>query len=117
LHAALTGALGLGDIEYVASHGIGKLSQGPAIINLGLGPFGFQLVENSHQLGDLLLVEIELVRQEAQRPPDAEARPAFEPIRVVMSHEAPCSLTTMVMSVSLTMLVVFRLIGIKSGMK
>jgi hypothetical protein len=34
-----------------------------------------------------------------------------------MSHEAPCSLTTMVMSVPLTMFVVLRLIGIISGMK
>jgi len=34
-----------------------------------------------------------------------------------MTHEAPCSLTTMVMSVPLMMLVVLRLIGIKSGMK
>jgi hypothetical protein len=34
-----------------------------------------------------------------------------------MTHEAPCSLSTMVMSVSLMMLVVLRLIRIKSGMK
>jgi hypothetical protein len=34
-----------------------------------------------------------------------------------MTHEAPCSLTTLATSMSLAMLVMLGLVGIESGMK
>src|SRR5262249_34536034 len=42
------------------------------LVDLRLGAFRLEFVEDAGQFGDLPLVEVELVRQEAQRPADAE---------------------------------------------
>ena len=55
----------LGGIESVASEGIGKLAQGSSIIDGRLGALRLELIENARQQNDLLLVQLELVGQEA----------------------------------------------------
>ena len=107
---------GLGDVERLAPDGVGEFRQGAAVVDLGLGPLGLELVEDPHQLGDLLLVQVELVGEEAERPPDAESATALER-PVVMRHEPPYRLTTTVMSDVLMELVVLRSLGIVDEMR
>lgn len=68
---------GLGGVERVAAQGIGERGHGAAAIDLGLGAFGLQLVEDACQLGDLAFVEVEPMGEEAQRPAHAEAAETF----------------------------------------
>src|SRR5262249_46339670 len=53
--------------------GVGKSRDGPVMIDGGLGPLGLQLIEDTGQLGDLALVQVELVDKEAQGSADAQA--------------------------------------------
>src|SRR5207253_2710260 len=64
-----------GRVKRLAGQRVGERGQRPAAVHLGLGPFGLQLVQDAGQLGDLAVVEVELVGQEAQRAADAEAAP------------------------------------------
>ena len=85
---------------------VGEFRQGPAIVDLRLGPLDLELVQDPGQLGDLLLVQVELVGEEPQWPPDAEARTGLEPIPLVVMvavarHEPSSWLTMIVMSVVL----------------
>src|SRR5208283_3704215 len=43
-----------------------------AFVHLGLCPLRLELVQDSGQFGDLLLVQIELVGEESERPSDAK---------------------------------------------
>ncbi len=72
LNASFAGAAGLGRIERLAGNGIRELRQGAAVVNLGLCPFGLELVQDSGQFGDLFLVQIQLVGKESKGPSDAE---------------------------------------------
>ena len=72
LYASFAGTAGLGGIERLAGNGIGELRQGAAVVHLGLCPFRLELVQDSGQFGDLLLVQIELVGEESERPSDAK---------------------------------------------
>ena len=109
LDPSFAGAAGLAGIERLARHGVGEFRQGPAIVDLGLGPLDLELVQDPGQLGDLLLVQVELVGEEPQRPAHAEPRARLEPISLVVmvavaSHEPSSWLTMIVMSVVLMML-------------
>jgi len=64
LNASFAGAAGLGGIKRLAGNGIRELRQGAAVVHLGLCPFRLELVQDSGQFGDLLLVQIELVGEE-----------------------------------------------------
>ena len=94
LNPALAGASGLGGVKRVAGHCVGKLRECSAIIHLGLSSLGLDVVEDPDQSRDLLLVEVELVCKEPERPPDTKGRPALESIGVVMVvvHETPSAL-------------------------
>ena len=59
-------------VERLAADGVGERGGGAAPVDLRLRALGLQLVEDARQLADLLLVELELVGEEAQRPPHAE---------------------------------------------
>jgi len=72
LNASFAGAAGLGGIKRLAGNGIRELRQGAAVVHLGLCPFRLELVQDSGQFGDLLLVQIELVGEESKRPSDAK---------------------------------------------
>ena len=63
----------LGGIESVAGQGVGKLAQGSSIIDGRLGALCLELIENARQQNDLLLIQLELVGQEAQRPANAKS--------------------------------------------
>jgi hypothetical protein len=91
---ALTGAGGLGGVECLAGYGVGKLSQRSPIIHLGLSALGLDIIQDPHQRGDLLLVQVELVCEKPQRASDTEGRAALEPIGLAMlvGHEAPAAL-------------------------
>jgi len=64
---------GLGGIERVAGQGIGKLAQRPSIIDGSLGALRLELIKNARKQNDLLLVQLELVGEEAQRPAHAKS--------------------------------------------
>ena len=72
LDPALAGGGGLCGVECVAGHGVGKFGQRAAIVDFSLGPLGLEIVEDSRELADLRLVQLELVREKPQRPSDAQ---------------------------------------------
>ena len=72
LYTSFAGTAGLGGIERLAGNGIGELRQGAAVVHLGLCSFRLELVQDSGQFGDLLLVQIELVGEESKRPSDTK---------------------------------------------
>ncbi len=63
MDAALAGGAGLAGVEVRAQDGIGKLGAGAAVVHVGLGPLDLELVQDAGQLGDLFLIEVELVRE------------------------------------------------------
>ena len=69
-------------------HGVGEGRHRAPAIDLGLGALGLELVQDARQLADLPLVELELVGQEPERPPDAEARPPPNPSHRRHRHRA-----------------------------
>jgi hypothetical protein len=73
LDAALTGARDLGGVKCLPGDRVGKLRQGSPVIHFRLSPLGLDVVKNPDQRRNLLLVEIELVREEPQRASDPEA--------------------------------------------
>jgi hypothetical protein len=93
-NAALAGACGLGRIKRLAADGVGKFGQRPPIIDLCLSSLRLEVVEDPHERVDLLLVEVELVREKPQRAPHTESRAALESIGIVMTvrHETPFAL-------------------------
>jgi hypothetical protein len=104
LDSPFSGVGGFASIESLAGDGIGEFRQRPTVINFGLSALDLELVKNPCKLGDLLLVQVELVGEEAQGPSHAEPRSPFEPISLVMrvavaAHEPPSWLTMMVMTV------------------
>jgi hypothetical protein len=73
VHALAAGFAGLGGIEALADQGIGEHTHGALPIDFRLGTLGFEFVEDAGQFGDLTLVQVELVDQEAKWPADAQA--------------------------------------------
>jgi hypothetical protein len=63
---------------------VGEGGQRAPAIDLALGALGFELVQNAREPGDLTLVELELVREEAQRTPHPE-RATPEPVTVALA--------------------------------
>ncbi len=116
LHASLARAGGLGGIKRLAGDGIGKLCKGAAIVHFSLRSFRLELVQDAGQLGDLLLVQVKLVRQKTQGSSDAKSGPSFEAISLFMMmtvarHEPSSRLTMFVV------MVVFVSFGFVAGMK
>ena len=72
LHAQGRALARLALVERRATDGIGERRSGTPPVDLGLRALGLQLIEDARQIADLLLVELQLVGQEAQRPPHAE---------------------------------------------
>lgn len=56
--------------------GVGEGCDRTTVIDVGLRVFGLQIVEDAHELCDLRLREIQLVRQEPERPSNAEGAAA-----------------------------------------
>src|SRR5262249_31512924 len=59
-------------VEGRARDGVGEPGHGASGIDLGLRALGLERVQDAGKLGDLVLVEVELVGEEAERAPDAE---------------------------------------------
>ena len=73
LDAEAGGVFRLTVLKLLAGDRIGKRGDGAPIVDRGLRALGLELVQDRRELCDLCLVELELVREEAQRPADAEA--------------------------------------------
>src|SRR5262249_46199787 len=71
--AAVAGSAGLARVEGLPRDGIGELGPRPPVVHLGLGPFDLEVVKDAGQLADLLVIQVELVREKAERTPDAPA--------------------------------------------
>jgi hypothetical protein len=108
MHAALAGRAGLAGIEVRARQSVSELAAGAAIIHFRLGSFNLELVQNAGQVGYLLLVQIQLVGQEAQRPANApaaaESRLSFEWV-VAVRHRTSSGATAVAVLVVMGMLV------------
>jgi len=63
---------GFGGVEGVGGHGVGEIGEGAAVVDGGLGAFGFDFVEDAGEFGELFFVEAEFVGEEAEGPADAE---------------------------------------------
>ena len=50
-----------------------RLRPRATVVDLGLRPFDFELIQNAGQRGNLFLVQVEPVREKAQRTPNAPA--------------------------------------------
>jgi hypothetical protein len=114
LDPALAGAGGFGRVERFATHGIRKLREGSAVIHFCLRSLGLDVVEDSDERSDLLVVQIEFVCEEPERASDAEGGPALEPIGVVVMvghEETPSALAPIVMSGAPKVLVVLQPLG------
>src|SRR5438105_7743312 len=83
LDAQVAAFLGPGFVELLEAQPVGERGHRAAIVHRRLGAFGLQLVEDLRQLRDLLLVEVELVGEEPQRPPDAEGAASAEVVTAV----------------------------------
>src|SRR5262245_15462676 len=59
-------------VERRARDGVGEPGHGTPGVDLGLRALGLERVQDTGQLGDLVLVEVELVGEEAERAADAE---------------------------------------------
>jgi hypothetical protein len=77
LRPLVGGALGLGLVEGVGRDRIGERRRGAALVDRGLRALGLQLAEDRCELTDLLLAQIELEGEKAQRAPDPEAAAEF----------------------------------------
>src|SRR5580692_4677168 len=78
-HPQLRRLLHARGVEGRAAHRVGEARQRAPPIDLALRPLGLQIVEDPSQLGHLLLVQLQLVGQEAQGTPDPE-RSTPEPL-------------------------------------
>jgi len=72
LHAQIGAFAGARLAELRALDGIGERAHRASIVDLRLRALGLELVEDARQHRDLRLGEVELVREEAQRPSHAE---------------------------------------------
>src|SRR6476660_8639999 len=72
LHAQRAALACLGLVERAATDGVGERGRGAPLVDLRLRALGLELVQDARQIADLLLLELELVRQKAQRAPHAE---------------------------------------------
>src|SRR5204862_3607465 len=77
LHAQSAAFARLASVEGLAGHGVGEGGHRAPPVHLGLCALGLELVQDAGQLGHLLVVELELVGQEAERAADAEAATAI----------------------------------------
>src|SRR5262245_35528599 len=107
LDAALAGSTGLAGVKGRAQDSVGELRPRAAVVRLGLGALDLELIEDAGHFGDLLLVQIELVRQEAQRaahaPAAAGARLPFErvaPLVAVARHLSSSPITAVARAVA-----------------
>src|SRR5262249_19708572 len=104
LDSPFSGVGGLADVECLTDNGIGEFRQSPTVIHFSLSSLDLELVKNPGKLGDLLLVQVEFVGEEAQWASYTEPRAPFEPISLVMrvavaAHEPSSLLTMIVMTV------------------
>src|SRR5262249_32904376 len=103
LDAALPGGPRLGGVEVGPGDGVGELGTGAPIIDLRLGSFNLEFVENAGQFRHLLLVELQLVRQKAQRSAHAPSAAAFPlalgriAVTAVATHESSSPLSGIAM--------------------
>src|SRR5262245_24540841 len=82
-------ALGsLGTVEAFTRQSVRERGHGTAAIDFGLSALGLQVIEDLGQLGDLAVVEVELVGQETQRPTDAETAAAETFLRTFVGTAA-----------------------------
>jgi hypothetical protein len=72
LHALVGRRLDLRGVERVASDGIGERRGRATLVDRGLRALGLELTQDGCQLGNLLLLELQPVGEEPERPPDAE---------------------------------------------
>src|SRR5207247_10848855 len=63
--------------------------EGPPVVDLGLGPLDLQVIENPGHLGDLMLVEIEMMREEPKGAPNAERSRSESPLASTRSALSP----------------------------
>src|SRR5262249_2101907 len=116
LHAALAGSTGLAGVKGRAQDRVGELRPRAAVVHLGLRPLDLEFIEDAGQFGDLLLVQIELVRQEPQRAahaPAAEARLPFErvaPLVAVARHRRSSPITAVARAVVFRLAVVEKVV-------
>src|SRR4029078_7459088 len=75
---------GARSVERLPRDGVGEGRQGPAPVDLTLGPLGLELVQDARQLGHLPLVQLQLVGEKTEGATDAEGAPA-EPISIVLT--------------------------------
>lgn len=73
LHPAVTGLFYFGLIEHGLADSVGEGRDCAPLIDGGLSALGLQLVEDDRELRDLLLFQLELPREEAEGPANAEA--------------------------------------------
>src|SRR5262249_44703440 len=112
LDAAFPGSTGLGSVKGPAQECVGVLGPCAAIVHVGLRPLDLQLIEDAGQLGNLLVLQLELVRQESQRATEdtaaAEARLPFERVALKMAvarHRASSPITASAVAVVLRLAV------------
>jgi hypothetical protein len=98
LDAALAGTSSLGGVERLTGYGVRILRERSAVIDVGLGSLGLEVVQDPDQRRDLFLVQVEFVGEKSQWAPDTEGGPAFEPFGIVMTvgHETPSALAPIV---------------------